>query len=97
MNELNRIFKLQEEREFEALALSVFRRQAEQCAPYREYIERMGVNPHAVQRIEEIPFLPIRLFKTHEVYCGEEAPEVIFTSSATTGNRISVTLPLALY
>ncbi|MBQ5620788.1 MAG: acyltransferase [Alistipes sp.] len=85
MNELNRIFKLQEEREFEALALSVFRRQAEQCAPYREYIERMGVNPHAVQRIEQIPFLPIRLFKTHEVYCGAKAPEVVFTSSATTG------------
>ena len=85
MNELDRIFKLQEEREFEALALSVFRRQAEQCAPYREYIERMGIDPHAVQRIEEIPFLPIRLFKTHEVYCGVEAPEVVFTSSATTG------------
>lgn len=85
MNELDRIFKLQEEREFEALALSVFRRQAERCAPYREYIEHMGIDPHAVQRIEEIPFLPIRLFKTHEVYCGEEAPEVVFTSSATTG------------
>ena len=85
MNELDRIFKLQEGGEFEALALSVFRRQAEQCAPYREYIERMGIDPHAVQRIEEIPFLPIRLFKTHEVYCGEEAPEVVFTSSATTG------------
>lgn len=85
MNELDRIFKLQEEREFEALALSVFHRQAEQCAPYREYIERMGIDPHAVQRIEEIPFLPIRLFKTHEVYCGVEAPEVVFTSSATTG------------
>lgn len=85
MNELDRIFKLQEEREFEALALSVFHRQAEQCAPYREYIERMGIDPHAVQRIEEIPFLPIRLFKTHEVYCGAKAPEVVFTSSATTG------------
>ena len=85
MNELNRIFQLQEGGEFEALALSVFRRQAEQCAPYREYIERMGIDPHAVQRIDEIPFLPIRLFKTHEVYCGEEAPEVVFTSSATTG------------
>lgn len=85
MNELDRIFKLQEEREFEALALSVFRRQAERCAPYREYIERMGIDPHAVQRIEEIPFLPIRLFKTHEVYCGAKAPEVVFTSSATTG------------
>ena len=85
MNELDRIFQLQEGGEFEALALSVFRRQAEQCAPYREYIERMGIDPHAVQRIEQIPFLPIRLFKTHEVYCGEEAPEVVFTSSATTG------------
>lgn len=85
MNELDRIFQLQEEREFEALALSVFRRQAEQCAPYREYIERMGIDPRTVQRIEQIPFLPIRLFKTHEVYCGEEAPEVVFTSSATTG------------
>lgn len=85
MNELDRIFQLQKEGEFEALALSVFRRQAEQCAPYREYIERMGIAPCAVQRIEEIPFLPIRLFKTHEVYCGEEAPEVVFTSSATTG------------
>lgn len=85
MNELDRIFQLQEEGEFEALALSVFRRQAEQCAPYREYIERMGIDPHAVQRIEQIPFLPIRLFKTHEVYCGGEAPEVVFTSSATTG------------
>ena len=85
MNELDRIFKLQEERDFEALALSVFRRQAEQCAPYREYIERMGIDPHAVQRIEQIPFLPIRLFKTHEVYCGAKAPEVVFTSSATTG------------
>lgn len=85
MNELDRIFQLQEEGEFEALALSVFRRQAEQCAPYREYIARMGIDPHAVQRIEEIPFLPIRLFKTHEVYCGAKAPEVVFTSSATTG------------
>ena len=85
MNELNRIFKLQEGGEFEALALSVFRRQAEQCAPYREYIERMGIDPHAVQRIEQIPFLPIRLFKTHEVYCDAKAPEVVFTSSATTG------------
>lgn len=85
MNELDRIFKLQEEGEFEALALSVFHRQAEQCTPYREYIERMGIDPHTVQRIEQIPFLPIRLFKTHEVYCGEVAPEVVFTSSATTG------------
>lgn len=85
MNELDRIFLIDSEEEFEALALSVFRRQAEACAPYREYLTLIGVEPQSVRRVEEIPFLPIRLFKTHEIYCGEQPPEEIFTSSATTG------------
>lgn len=85
MNELDRIFNLQSEREFEALALSVFRRQAAECAPYREYLSLIGCNPQAVERVEEIPFLPIQLFKHREVYCGEGVPEAVFTSSATTG------------
>ena len=38
-----------------------------------------------VDRIEAIPMLPIELFKSHKVYCGEEAPQMVFTSSATTG------------
>lgn len=85
MSELNRIFGIEHEATFEALALSVFRRQAEQCAPYREYLALMEIDPSAVQRLEQIPFLPIRLFKQREVYCGEQAPEEVFTSSATTG------------
>lgn len=85
MSELNRIFGIEHEATFEALALSVFRRQAEQCAPYREYLALMEIDPSAVQRLEQIPFLPIRLFKQRDVYCGEQAPEVVFTSSATTG------------
>lgn len=85
MNELDRIFLIDSEEEFKALALSVFRRQAEACAPYREYLALIGVEPQSVGRVEEIPFLPIRLFKTHEIYCGVQSPEEIFTSSATTG------------
>ncbi len=85
MNELDRIFRLQEERAFEALALSIFRRQADECAPYREYLSLIGCDPQVVEHVEQIPFLPIRLFKHRDIYCGQGAPEVVFTSSATTG------------
>ena len=79
------IFGIADEATFAHAALEIFRRQARDCAPYREYLARIGVRPESVLRPEEIPYLPIELFKTHTVYCGETPPEVVFTSSATTG------------
>lgn len=70
---------------FEAAALALFRFQAEACPPYREYLAAIGVRPDAVAARRDIPFLPIELFKSHDVYCGGDAPEAVFTSSATTG------------
>ena len=69
--------------EFERAALEVFHFQAERCAPYKQYIELLGIDHRAVESVEQIPFLPIELFKTHDIYCGEQAPEKIFTSSNT--------------
>lgn len=85
MKHLDRIFTVDSEQEFEALALELFRRQAAECAPYREYLALIGCHPAQVACVEQIPFLPIRLFKHRDIYCGEGAPEVVFTSSATTG------------
>ena len=79
------IFGIADEAAFAHAALEIFRRQARDCAPYREYLARIGVRPESVLRPDEIPHLPIELFKTHRVYCGETPPEVAFTSSATTG------------
>ena len=70
---------------FEHTALELFRFQAEACPPYREYIRRIDVRPEQVGALREVPFLPIELFKSHEVYCCTEPPEAVFTSSATTG------------
>ena len=81
----NDIFSIRSDAEFEAAALELFRRQAAECAPYREYLSLVGVRPEAVRAFGKIPYLPIELFKTHEVYCGDAAPEAVFTSSATTG------------
>ena len=79
------IFRIADEAAFEAAALEVFRRQAAECAPYREYLSLIGVRPGEVRTADAIPYLPIGLFKTHEVYCGGTEPEAVFTSSATTG------------
>lgn len=85
----NRIFEIQGNDEFESVALEVFRFQAEHCAPYKQYIELLGIDPKSIDHLEQIPFLPIELFKSHDIYCGEHEPEKIFTSSNTGGTVAS--------
>ena len=94
-----KIFSISSDAEFEAAALELFRRQAEQCPPYSEYISLLGVNPAEVNRVEDIPFMPIEFFKWRDVYCGEDKPEKVFTSSNTGGTVASrhMMQSLALY
>lgn len=79
------IFSIESDAQFEAAALALFRHQAVACTPYRTYLDLIGVAPDEVQSLYEIPFLPIVLFKHHTIYCGTTPPDVVFTSSATTG------------
>ena len=99
MNFFDKIFSISTDAEFEAVALELFRRQAELCAPYREYISLLGVDAAAVERVEDMPFLPIEFFKWRDVYCGEGEPEKVFTSSNTGGTVASrhMMQSLALY
>ena len=89
MNFSDKIFSISSEGEFEAAALELFRRQAVMCEPYKQYVELLGVNPAEVNRVEDIPFLPIEFFKWRDVYCGEREPEKVFTSSNTGGTVAS--------
>ena len=89
MNFSDKIFSINSDKEFETLALALFRFQAEHCAPYREYLSLMGVEPSGVESLEQIPPLPIELFKVRDVYCGDGEPEKVFTSSSTTGQTPS--------
>ena len=93
------IFGIDSREVFERLALEIFRRQAVACAPYREYLALIGVEPQQVRHSGKIPHLPIELFKSHEIYCGDREPEAVFTSSATTGMTSSrhAMQSLALY
>jgi phenylacetate-coenzyme A ligase PaaK-like adenylate-forming protein len=72
--------------DFEALALQVFRLQSIENPVYKAYLEALNVNPLLVNSLNDIPFLPIRFFKSHAVQTGLFEPEAIFESSGTTGS-----------
>lgn len=71
--------------EFGPLALEVFRFQYRENATYRSFCTHLGVVPEKISSIEEIPFLPIQFFKSHRVCSGTFTPELVFSSSGTTG------------
>ena len=82
------ILNIGSEAEFEQTALQLFRFQAERCKPYREYLELAGFRRKELENIDQlrkIPFMPIEIFKLRNVWCGDGEPEIVFTSSATTG------------
>lgn len=81
----DKVFKVQEE-DFEQLALEVFHFQSENNPVYADFLKALGVDASSINRLTQIPFLPISFFKTHEVRTGEFEPQVIFESSGTTGS-----------
>ena len=83
MFDIDKIFNIENKEQFESCALELFRYQATHCEPYRRYLELMAIDPADIERVEDIPFLPIELFKSSDVYCGAGAPEIVFTSSNT--------------
>ncbi|MFN8155193.1 MAG: acyl transferase [Bacteroidia bacterium] len=74
---------------FQDLALNVYRYQYQSVEVYRRYADAIGRTPDKVKTLEDIPFLPVRFFKTHDVISAGKTPEIIFTSSGTTGQVVS--------
>lgn len=69
---------------FEDLALEMFQFQYHHNPVYNRYVNTLGVLPGKVDKISNIPFLPISLFKTHPIITTEFRPETVFESSGTT-------------
>ena len=79
------IFSISNNVQFAQCALQVFKHQAAHCAVYQQFINGLGVQPNAVTQLQQIPFLPVEFFKNHQVLSSQAQPEVVFTSSGTTG------------
>lgn len=82
----SKIFNINNDAEFENLALELFHYQMENnpvYAPYASLILK-GETP---DNIFEIPFLPIEFFKKEQVICQGKGVEEVFLSSGTTGDQ----------
>lgn len=75
--------------QFVNAALETFKFQARFNPVYKAYMEALQISPATVSRLEEIPFLPILFFKSHEVMTGGFEPAGVFESSGTTGSTPS--------
>ena len=81
-----RIFQPTSPQDFNALALEIFHFQATNNPVYKDYLDKIGRDTAKIKAVEDIPFLPISLFKTHTVFTGNEGAAAVFTSSGTTGS-----------
>jgi Acyl-protein synthetase, LuxE len=68
---------------FNDLALEIFRFQYANNNVYKAYLDALEVNAPKLSRVEHIPFLPIKFFKTHTVQSSVFKPEILFESSGT--------------
>jgi phenylacetate-coenzyme A ligase PaaK-like adenylate-forming protein len=79
------IFTISSQKQFEKIALKVFRFQYENNKVYQEFCDFLKTDPHTVKSLQQIPFLPIQFFKSHEVVSNTNPIQETFTSSGTTG------------
>jgi phenylacetate-coenzyme A ligase PaaK-like adenylate-forming protein len=79
------IFTISSQKQFEKIALKVFRFQYENNVVYRTFCDHLKTDPQKVKSLTQIPFLPIQFFKSHTVVSNSDSAQVTFTSSGTTG------------
>ncbi len=85
----DQILHLQNEQAFNEIALELFHYQVRNNPVYANYVRLLGRDLDSIDNIHKIPFLPISLFKSHEVCTSANRKAAIFTSSTTTGGTPS--------
>ncbi|MFA9187278.1 acyl transferase [Flavobacterium sp. FBOR7N2.3] len=83
------IFTISSQKQFEKIALKVFRFQYENNLVYKEFCDFLKTDVQRVKTIQQIPFLPIQFFKSHQVVSNSAPIQTIFSSSGTTGTITS--------
>ena len=62
----------------------------DRCPQYRQILDVLGCDPAAITTVEDVPFMPVRLFKEYELLSVDRAQVIkTMTSSGTTGQNVS--------
>lgn len=79
------LFTISSQKQFEKIALKVFRFQYENNLVYQEFCDFLKSDKQSVKTLQQIPFLPIQFFKNHDVVSNTNEIQKTFISSGTTG------------
>ena len=79
------IFAISNQKQFEKIALKVFRYQYDNNLVYQAFCDFLKTDKQKVKSLNQIPFLPIQFFKSHDVVSNSDRIQETFTSSGTTG------------
>ncbi|MEG0760144.1 acyl transferase [Chryseobacterium sp.] len=83
------IFNIKTEEEFKQHCLETFRYQYENVEVYRKFVDYLRINPNDIVEVEKIPFLPIEMFKNHQILDKNISTNLFFQSSGTTQMNLS--------
>ena len=72
------IFEIKTDDEFELIANKIFKFQFNNNSIYRSFCDLINKNPSDVTNSKQIPFLPIKFFKSHEVLSSNKSIEKTF-------------------
>ena len=65
--DITKIFKIEDEEEFNTIAIETFKNQYRSIEIYKKYIDTRGIDVNKVDHFKGIPFLPIEFFKTFSI------------------------------
>lgn len=83
------IFEIQTEEDFRRACLEVFHYQYQNIEVYQKFVDFLNVRPEEINAIEQIPFLPIEMFKNHTLVSEGMEAGFYFQSSGTTQTQLS--------
>ncbi len=78
------IFDIKSESDFQTACLENFRYQYENVEVYRKFVDYLNIDISSINQVNDIPFLPIEMFKNHLVLDKNFQTENYFQSSGTT-------------
>lgn len=79
------MFEINNKNAFNNFAIELFNLHYNNNKLYNKFCKLIGIKPETIKTIENIPFLPISLFKTHKVLINNKFESTIFMSSGTLG------------
>lgn len=86
---MGNIFDILTEEDFLSMSLKTFRYQYENVEIYRRFVDYLNINPDKVDTLTKIPFLPIEMFKNHQILDKNVTADLFFQSSGTTQMNLS--------